>query len=190
MTNGVLLNGTLAGQYQAIINLLHLNPDINYLSSNTQNIAMVRGFYYNPVLTNLAAAKHIAVETTIGDVLFNTVSGNVGIGTNNPSEKLSVNGNIVTKKVRVTQTGWADYVFDKAYKLPTLREIEQYIQKYKHLPEVPTSQEVQEKGVDVGNTQVLLLKKVEELTLYLIQQNKEIEQLKKELNELKKGKKN
>jgi hypothetical protein len=119
-----------------------------------------------------------------------SADGNVGIGTNNPTEKLSVNGNIITKKVRVTQTGWADYVFDKDYELPTLQEIEEYIKKYKHLPEVPTTQEVQEKGVDVGDTQVILLKKVEELTLYLIQQNKQIEQLKKELTELKKKKKN
>jgi hypothetical protein len=115
-----------------------------------------------------------------------SADGNVGIGTNNPTEKLSVNGNIITKKVRVTQTGWADYVFDKDYELPSLREVEEFIKQHKHLPEVPTAKEVQEKGVDVGDTQVLLLKKIEELTLYLIEVDKKLEQLKAENKELKK----
>jgi hypothetical protein len=151
------------------------------------------GISFNTTTQKIELGGTLLKSTSIDQNTFNLIfsgTGNIGIGTATPSEKLAVNGNIITKKIRVTQTGWADYVFDKDYELPTLQEIEEYIKKYKHLPEVPTTQEVQEKGVDVGDTQVILLKKVEELTLYLIQQNKQIEQLKKELTELKKKKKN
>ena len=106
---------------------------------------------------------------------------NVGIGTTTPTEKLSVNGNIKAKKLIVTQTGWADYVFDKAYKLMSVDSLSTYINTHKHLPEMPTTKDVQNNGVDVGNNQALLLKKIEELTLYIIEQHKEIEALKKKI---------
>ncbi|HPI00288.1 MAG TPA: hypothetical protein PK772_08160 [Chitinophagaceae bacterium] len=107
--------------------------------------------------------------------------GNVGIGTTTPTEKLSVNGNIKAKKLIVTQTGWADYVFDKAYTLMPVDSLSTYIKTHKHLPEMPTTKDVQNNGVDVGNNQALLLKKIEELTLYIIEQHKEIEALKKKI---------
>lgn len=95
--------------------------------------------------------------------------GNVGIGLLNPSEKLSVNGNVRAKKVIVSQTGWPDYVFDPSYKLRPLSELSAFIQQYKHLPDLPSAKEVEEKGISVGDNQALLLKKIEELTLYIIQ---------------------
>ena len=107
--------------------------------------------------------------------------GNVGIGTKTPTEKLSVNGNIKAKKLIVTQTDWADYVFDKAYTLMPVDSLSTYINTHKHLPEMPTTKDVQDNGVDVGNNQALLLKKIEELTLYIIEQHKEIEALKKKI---------
>lgn len=100
--------------------------------------------------------------------------GNVGIGTTTPTEKLSVNGNIKAKKLIVTQTGWADYVFDKAYTLMHIDSLSTYINTHKHLPEMPTTKDVQDNGVDVGNNQTLLLKKIEELTLYIIEQHKQM----------------
>ncbi len=99
-------------------------------------------------------------------------NGNIGIGTTTPSEKLTVNGTILTKKVKVTQTGWADFVFNKGYKLRRLESVEAFIKKYKRLPDVPSEREIKKKGLDVGETQALLLQKIEELTLYLIEQNK------------------
>ena len=108
-------------------------------------------------------------------------TGNVGIGTATPTEKLSVNGNIKAKKLIVTQTGWADYVFDKNYTLMPVDSLSTYIKTHKHLPEMPTTKDVQNNGVDVGNNQALLLKKIEELTLYIIEQHKEIEALKKKI---------
>jgi hypothetical protein len=104
-------------------------------------------------------------------------NGNVGIGTTAPSQKLSVNGNISAKKIIVTQTGWSDYVFDKDYKLRSLSSLETFINQNKHLPEVPSAKEVEEKGISVGDNQALLLKKIEELTLYIIEMKKEIIQL-------------
>lgn len=113
-----------------------------------------------------------------------TTLGNIGIGTTSPTEKLSVNGNIRTKKVIVTRTNWSDYVFDEAYKLKPLAEVAQFIKQNKHLPEIPSAKEVMEKGVDLGDNQALLLKKIEELTLYLIEMKNNEQQLQKRVSEL------
>lgn len=108
----------------------------------------------------------------------------VGIGTNNPQHKLDVNGTIRAKEVKV-ESGWADFVFDDNYDLPSLNEIEAHIKKHKHLPNIPTDADVKENGVSLGEMNVKLLQKIEELTLYMIQQNKEIEVLHSEIEKLK-----
>lgn len=102
------------------------------------------------------------------------IAGNMGIGTTKPTAKLEVKGTIKAKQVTVTQNGWADYVFDKNYKLMPLKDLYTYIQQHKHLPEIPTTNEIEKNGVDVGTNQALLLKKIEELTLYIIEQQKQI----------------
>lgn len=110
--------------------------------------------------------------------------GKVGIGTaltTNPNGyTLAVNGKIGAKDVQVenNSTTWADYVFEKDYKLTPLNEVEQYIKANQHLEGVPTATEVKEKGYSLSNMDEILLKKVEELTLYVIEQQKEIERLK------------
>ncbi|NDV69239.1 hypothetical protein [Dysgonomonas sp. 25] len=109
----------------------------------------------------------------------------VGIKTSTPNYTLDVNGTIHAKEVKIDNNGWADFVFDKGYKLPTLAEVEAHIQEHKRLPEIPSEAEVKENGVDVGEMQVKLLQKVEELTLYVIQQQKELEEVKKENQELR-----
>lgn len=100
--------------------------------------------------------------------------------------KLTTDGVFTVKKLRVTQTAWADYVFDNTYKLRTLHDVERYINRYKHLPGVPSQKEVTNSGVDVADNQAMLLRKIEELTLYMIGINKEVEKLKKENASLKK----
>jgi hypothetical protein len=102
-------------------------------------------------------------------------NGNVGIGTGTPKAKLAVNGDILTTKVRVTMNNLPDYVFHTDYRLRPLSEVEQYIQQYHHLPEVPSAAEVKKEGLDLGDNQATLLKKIEELTLYVIDQNKKLE---------------
>lgn len=92
-----------------------------------------------------------------------------------------LDGKITCKEIEVKTNVWADHVFKKGYKLRPLAEVENYIKTNCHLPEVPTEAEVKEKGVNVGDMNALLLKKVEELTLYIIQQQKEIDELKSEI---------
>jgi len=120
------------------------------------------------------------------------VKGRVGIGTPltaNPNDyMLAVNGKIGAKDVQVERNSgtWPDYVFSAAYELPSLAEVELYIQKNNHLPDVPSAKEIEAKGHDLGAMDEILLKKVEELTLYIIEQQKEIEGLKKQIAEQQK----
>ncbi|WP_421939094.1 hypothetical protein [Pedobacter sp.] len=101
-------------------------------------------------------------------------AGNVGIGLTNPSEKLTVNGKIKANEIRVNAQGMPDYVFAPAYQKLSLSEIENYIQKHKHLPEIPSAAEAEKNGLELGEMNKLLLKKIEELTLHLIDQDKEL----------------
>lgn len=116
-----------------------------------------------------------------------TEEGNVGIGTTDPGNyKLAVEGIIGAREIKVTANSWADYVFDKKYKLRNLKSLEKYINQYKHLPGIPSAQEVKENGgIELGDMNIKLLEKIEELTLYIIQLNKENDALKKDNAEIK-----
>ena len=132
-------------------------------------------------------------------------SGYFSVETGDGTERLRINsigdaifqGNIESKKVKVSQNpgNWPDFVFKPSFTLRPLSEVEDFIQANKHLPEVPSAMEVETNGLDLGKMDATLLQKVEELTLYLIDQNKRLEkletenkQLKKEIKGLKKGK--
>ena len=111
------------------------------------------------------------------------IIGDAGTGTiTSPGTyRLYVQTGILTEKVKVavrTSADWADYVFDKGYKLMPLNHLEAYIQENKHLPGIPSAKEVIQNGQDLGAMNAKLLEKVEELSLYLIQINKQIEELK------------
>jgi hypothetical protein len=114
-------------------------------------------------------------------------TGGIGIGVDviDTAYSLMVKGKIKSKGLKVQTSGWADYVFNNNYKLNSLEYLEAYVNKNKHLPEIPTANEVIRDGVDVGDMQVKLLKKVEELTLYIIEQNKRINELEKNNKVLK-----
>lgn len=111
-------------------------------------------------------------------------NGNVGIGTANPQSMLAVNGNITARKVVVTANGWADYVFGDNYQLPSLPQVEEYIHRNKHLPDVVSAEEVKKNGVDLAENQAALLRKVEEVTLYLIEEHRQLEKLKEQSQRL------
>lgn len=108
-------------------------------------------------------------------------TGDVAIGASNvPSGyKLAVEGKIRTREIRVDQDTWPDYVFDKDYDLPSLEEIKRHIDEKGHLPNIPSAQEVKENGVELGEMNRLLLEKIEELTIYLLDQRAEILDLKR-----------
>ena len=113
-------------------------------------------------------------------------TGNLGIGTTSPSEKLTVKGTILATKVQVLSAdNIPDYVFENDYDLRSLEEVENFITKNKHLPEVPSAAEFKENGYSMGEMDNLLLRKVEELTLYIIEQQKTIEAMQIEIKELK-----
>lgn len=118
---------------------------------------------------------------------LNYFGGSIGLGTTNPgSHRLAVEGSIGARKLKVTQEAWADFVFDTGYKLPSLQEVEQYVKVHKHLPDVPAASEVKENGLDVGEMNKILLQKVEELTLHLIELEKNNRELNKRLQQLEK----
>jgi hypothetical protein len=124
-----------------------------------------------------------------------TESGDVGIGTsltNNPnSYKLAVNGKIGAKEVQVENTSstWADYVFESTYDLMPIEEVEAFVKANKHLPEIPSAEEIKMNGHKLGEMDVLLLKKVEELTLYLIELKKQNLELSRRIDEIDSAKK-
>ncbi len=114
----------------------------------------------------------------------NYLAGRLGIGTNSPTHELSVNGTIQAKEV-IVETGWSDFVFEKAYKLRTLDEVESHIQEHGHLPDVPSASVVESEGLSLGEAQKIMMQKIEELTLYVIDLKKENEALKAEVEKLK-----
>jgi hypothetical protein len=116
-----------------------------------------------------------------GNLLFNN-TGNVGIGTSNPTEKLSVNGNIKCRQVEVSLSGWSDFVFQDDYSLMSLAELDNYIKENNHLPGVPSTEEVMTNGNNLGEMDAILLQKIEELTLYVIELKKENEILKTQIS--------
>ena len=136
---------------------------------------------------NQYSPAHLAFYTTGGGNPYTVVpeermritsSGNVGIGTTNPLNKLDVNGTIHSKEVKVDMNGWSDFVFKKEYNLPTLQEVEKHINEKGHLENIPSEAEVLKSGINLGEMNAKLLQKIEEMTLYMIEMKKENEHLK------------
>ncbi len=146
---------------------------------------------------------HLGGNTKIrGNQQFSTFDGNVffeknvGIGTTSPDEKLTVKGKIHAEEVRVDLSVPADYVFEKYYTgesqlkvdyvMPTLEEVEAFTKANNHLPSIPSAQEIKEEGLHLKEMTNLLLQKIEELTLYTIEQQKQLQAQQQEIQELKK----
>jgi len=157
--------------------------NLNYFWSTTGNIATnADTFFVGTVDTNRLAIRTNNLErvSVLGD-------GSVGIGTKSThGYKLAVNGNAIFTKVVVRNyANWPDYVFKRDYKLPGLDSVERYTRVNQHLPGIISADGVLRQGVDLAENQAMLLQKVEELTLYLIQEHKKVEELTKEVEQLK-----
>ncbi|MCO6497670.1 MAG: hypothetical protein J5I50_08415 [Chitinophagaceae bacterium] len=174
-------------------NLLSLhgrNPILSFWDENNIGYGYIKSWtsgapapYKNGMVIGSAPGYPIMFSTN-GYSLSMMIAdnGNVGIGTGNPTYKLSVNGNVRSKEV-VVESNWADYVFENDYKLLSLNEVEQFIKQNNHLPGIPTAKEVQKNGLSVGDIQSKMMEKIEELTLYVIELQKQIDQLKNGRNE-------
>lgn len=151
--------------------------------SNSSGLATPSGFKAGGVLV---ADSYTYANPGKNDLV---VKGNLSVGTPfTTTYKLAVNGKIGAKDVQIESSSgaWPDYVFNGTYELPPLSTVEQFIQENGHLKDVPSAREVEKDGYSVSSMDATLLKKIEELTLYVIEQQKEIEVLKKELKSKKK----
>lgn len=193
--------GTMSPQAQLDVvgqirsDALQLFEGANYIGSIGRGLNMTGGFASTPDALSLSYHKR---DFVIGGwrksdglwngaaLYINSDNNNIGIGTITPTEKLSVNGNILAKKIRVSNAAsdWPDYVFDSTYQLPPLESISSFIKNNKHLPEMPSATVVEKDGHDLGEVQKLLLKKVEELTLYTIRQNALMQKQQQNIKEL------
>lgn len=216
---GILLSTSFViGQDQTIDGALIINPGSNYDYNQGVRIGASTGKWSLVMLGAVGAtgtsedAWIVGRSKTLNFIISRNSatglngmviakSGNVGFGTENPLAKLDVNGDIRgikleingtirSKEVKIEATGWADFVFDKNYRLPTLSEVESHINQNGTLPDIPSEKEVKENGIDIGEMQAKLLQKIEELTLYVIDLKKENEMQNKLIKELQNEKTN
>ncbi len=156
-TNGRILTGDASGNGGIWLNG---NSNDCFVGNNGTNVSF---------WTSSVGWSALQIEKTTGKVMIGNVTSPNGY-------KLFVEQGILTEKVKVavkTSANWADYVFDKKYELPALKQVEQYIQQHQHLPGIPAAGEVVKEGLDLGDMDARLLAKIEELTLYIIAIDKE-----------------
>ena len=177
--NGSVKFDNIASDYSN----LQIGHDVNdrIFADNGDNKHYGGGMFFrvtpNPALT---------IRGNYIDVMMLTDYGNVGIGTRTTGpHKLAVNGSIGAREVKVETTAWADFVFYKDYKLPTLKEVEAHIKEKGHLQDIPSAKEVQENGIFLGEMNAKLLQKIEELMLYTLDQEKKLTHQEKEITTLK-----
>ncbi|WP_316810316.1 hypothetical protein [Pedobacter heparinus] len=143
--------------------------------------------YYHGITfhTGVASALNTDISSTDNEVMRITQAGNVGIGTTDTKGyRFAVNGKIRAQEIKVEASPWPDYVFTKDYQLPSLQQTEQHIKENGHLPGIPSAAEVKANGIDLGEMNSKLLQKIEELTLHLIEKDKQIQKLEKRMSSL------
>lgn len=194
--------GGYAGVNGRLYGALDIRPDMFQNSNEWQLFTIpvqlpngisdieLRGINFRPGICDLYFDYANVIPGSVSGVFSNqftiTPKGNVGIGTQNPQSKFTVAGNIHAREVKVSVDAGADYVFHEDYPLRPITELETYIRENKHLPEVASAKEMEKDGINLSDMNIKLLRKVEELTLYLIDVNKKVEVLQEENRELKK----
>ena len=187
-----------AGNFTVPLNSLssQLNIDFTGFRDNTpdQIGARISALRFNCYQSNVSAVQKTGLAfytnpfgvnsgtTDLSERMRITPEGFIGIGTNAPMNLLDVKGTIHAQQVLVDMNNWSDFVFDKKYTLISLKEVNTFIEVNGHLPNIPSEGEIREKGVNVTDMQAKLLQKIEELTLYVIDQDKIIEKLQKQID--------
>ncbi|MGN6508538.1 MAG: hypothetical protein ACTHLD_03665 [Chitinophaga sp.] len=184
------VNGIPGNNYGAYFYMGALTPDGNYngliaMGSNNGNLYTRR---------RVAGAWETSWRTIWDSNNFNpsaylplsggNITGDINIGTTAAQKQLNVNGNVKARKVKVTLTDWPDYVFARDYALMSLQQLDAFIAANSHLPGVPSAETVKREGLELGENQAVLLRKIEELTLYILQQNKKQEAMEKKMREM------
>jgi hypothetical protein len=156
------------------------NNNRNEIRAGNSNAGGFLDFYTNNTADYTSASDGILTMRL-------SSNGNVSIGTTDPQgHKLAVNGDIIATKITVKPYGnWPDYVFKPSYNLPSLSEVKTYIDQNQHLPDMPSAETVEKDGQDIGEMNKLLLKKVEELTLYVIEKDKQVTNQQNQIDQLK-----
>jgi hypothetical protein len=197
-TNGVFTNWLNTGRNATAFNLIgNSNQHAGFgVIDGPHIVSPVVWMYINPNNSFSVRRMDYLGDITSGSALLTVrSSGRVGIGTENPDSKLTVNGTIHSKEVLVDLNIPADYVFQKyytgfsslkeTYQMPTLEEVEAFTKENHHLPNVPSASTIQKEGMQLSEMTNLLLQKIEELTLYTIEQEKRIKALEGKLKKKK-----
>ncbi len=171
-------NGTLRLNNVSLYGTITQNSPLSFDYTN--------GFMGIGLPTNTPPAERLQVN---GKVMIGSFDASSATSMNTNNYLLAVNGTTVVNKliVKKTATAWPDYIFNEGYKLISLDSLQSYLKQNHHLPEMPPADTVQSEGVDVGTNQAALLRKIEELTLYLLKQNKQLAAQQEEIEMLKKG---
>jgi hypothetical protein len=158
--------GNLAGEWQSLGNAI-ASPDTNFVGTKDAE----------PLIFRTDNSQQVTITTT----------GAVGIGTSAPqtNARLAVKGIIYAQKIEATPTGWPDFVFKPGYSLMTLPSLQRYIRQHRRLPGMVSAKDAAENGVDLGDNQAILLQKVEEMTLYLIEDHHQTETRQQKIDRLK-----
>ncbi len=196
-------HGTGTG-YQLLLNPFNGNVGIGTTNANTKlHVYDSTGYAFGATLKNAHPSGHglliqaggdsgtryiMQLKDAIGnDRITVHASGSMGIGTiSTGTHKLAVEGSIGAREIKVEANGWSDFVFAKDYDLPTLEEVETHISKNGHLPAIPSEADVLENGINLGEMDAKLLQKIEELTLYMIDMNKQVKSQTERIEQLEK----